>query len=191
MIDVLVLLDPLWAPLCMLLLGLASVYFGARLVPGVLALAGLLLGLVVGPGVGLVFSSDPGFLRAAPWIFGLLFALISGFLVRMALFLAGAFLAVAAAMVFMPEPSVYVVIPAAVLGGVLACAARNPLFVVLSALFGSLLAGSGVVALAANLRLGIGVLPYFFLMAVLFLSGLWVQFSRGRTSVRRAKRTRR
>lgn len=175
----LVMIDPLWVPVVMVLAGLFAAFFGNRLVAAVLALSGLALGLVHGAGIASALWNDPGFIRLGPWIFGILFAVLSGLFLRLALFFAGALLAVSAVFAFMAPPSVIVVVVAAVLGGGLACAYKNFVLALLTAAFGSLTASSGAVNLAANFSIPIGILGYFLTLAVVFTAGLLLQL-RGR-----------
>lgn len=191
MIGELVLIDPLWVPVLMVIAGVFAAFFGNRLVAAVLALSGLALGLVHGAGIASALWNDPGFIRLGPWIFGILFAVLSGLFLRLALFFAGALLAVSAVFAFMAPPSVIVVIVAAVLGGGLACAYKNFVLALLTAAFGSLTASSGAVNLAANFSIPIGIVGYFLILAVVFTAGLLSQLrGRGRNKAE-SKRKRR
>ena len=186
----LVMIDPLWVPVVMVLTGILAAFFGNRLVAAVLALSGLALGLVHGAGIASALWNDPGFIRLGPWIFGILFAVLSGLFLRLALFFAGALLAVSAVFAFMAPPSVIVVIVAALLGGGLACAYKNFVLAVLTAAFGSLTASSGAVNLAANFSIHIGIVGYFLTLAVVFTAGLLLQL-RGRGKSRTASKRKR
>jgi hypothetical protein len=191
MIGELVLIDPLWVPVLMVITGVFAAFFGNRLVAAVLALSGLALGLVHGAGIASALWNDPGFIRLGPWIFGILFAVLSGLFLRLALFFAGALLAVSAVFAFMAPPSLVVVIVAAVLGGGLACAYKNIVLALLTAAFGSLTASSGAVNLAANFSIPIGIVGYFLILAVVFTAGLLSQLrGRGRKKAE-SKRKRR
>lgn len=191
MIGELVLIDPLWVPLLMVVTGVFAAFFGNRLVAVVLALSGLALGLLHGAGIASALWNDPGFIRLGPWIFGILFAVLSGLFLRLALFLAGALLAVSAVFAFMAPPSVIVVIVAALLGGGLACAYKDFVLALLTAAFGSLTASSGAVNLAANFSIHIGIVGYFLTLAVLFTAGLSMQLRGRRKRKAESKRKRR
>jgi len=175
MIGELVLIDPLWVSVLMVITGVLAAFFGNRLIGVVLALSGLALGLVHGAGIASAIWNDPGFISMGPWIFGILFAVLSGLFLRLALFFAGALLAVSAVFAFTAPPSALLVIVAAVLGGGLACAYRNFVLALLTAAFGSLTASSGAVNLAANFSIPIGVFGYFLTLAAVFAAGLLVQ----------------
>lgn len=187
----LVMIDPFWAPLFMVLLGLAAAFFGRRLVGPVLALSGLAIGLVHGAGIAASISNSPGLIRLGPWVFGVLFAVLSGVLLRMVLFLAGALLAAAAAYSAMATPPLLLVGIAALLGGGLACAYRTVVFALLTAAFGSLIASSGAVNLAANFSLFIGAAGYFIILATVFIAGLAFQLRGSRRGKPGPKRKRR
>lgn len=175
MIGELVMIDPLWVPVFMVIAGVFAAFFGNRLIGAVLALSGLALGLVHGAGIASALWNDPGFIRLGPWIFGILFAVLSGLILRLALFSAGALLAVSAVFAFMAPPSVLGVIVAAVLGGGLACAYKNFVLALLTAAFGSLAVSSGAVNLAANFSIPIGIVGYLLILAVVFTTGLLIQ----------------
>lgn len=191
MTGVLVMIDPFWAPLVMTVLGLAAAFLGRRLIGPVLALSGFALGLVHGAGIAAAMSSSAGFIRLAPWIFAVLFAALSGLLLRLVLFLSGALLAAAAVASAMTPPPLLAVAIAALLGGGLACAYRNVVFALLTAAFGSLLASSGIVNLAANFSFPIGAAGYFILLAVLFIAGFAFQLKGGKREGSGTKRKRR
>jgi hypothetical protein len=191
MIGELVLIDPLWVPLVMVIAGVFAAFFGNRLVAVVLALSGLALGILHGAGIASALWNDPGFIRLGPWIFGILFAVLSGLFLRLALFLAGALLAVSAVFAFMAPPSVIVVIVAALLGGGLACAYKDFVLALLTAAFGSLTASSGAVNLAANFSIPIGIIGYFLILALLFTAGLISQLRGSGKKKAESKRKRR
>lgn len=175
MIGEIVIIDPFWVPVFLVAAGLVCAFFGRRLVTPVLALAGLCLGLVYGSRFAAFLSDSPGFIRLGPWIFGGVLALLSGLFLRMALFLAGAVLALAAVSIVFAPVSPIVSAVAALLGGGLVCAYRNVVFAVLTAVFGGLLVSSGAVNLAANFSFSIGTAGYFLILVVVFASGLLVQ----------------
>jgi len=102
MIGELVLIDPLWVSVLMVITGVLAAFFGNRLIGVVLALSGLALGLVHGAGIASAIWNDPGFISMGPWIFGILFAVLSGLFLRLALFFAGALLAVSAVLPSQP-----------------------------------------------------------------------------------------
>ncbi|GEM_PF-1673163 len=191
MIGELVMIDPLWVPVLMVISGLFAAFFGNRLIGAVLALSGLALGLVHGAGIASVLWNDPGFIRLGPWIFGILFAVLSGLFLRLAMFFAGALLAVSAVYAFMGPPSAIVVIVAAILGGGLACAYRNFVLALLTAAFGSLTASSGAVNLAANFSIPIGIVGYFLILVVVFTAGLLFQLRGNGKKKTESKRKRR
>lgn len=191
MIGELVLMDPLWVPAAMIMAGLFAAFFGNRLLAVVLALSGLALGIIHGAGIASVLWNDPGFIRLGPWIFGIIFAALSGLFLRLALFLAGALLAVAAVFAFTAPPSTILIIVAAVLGGGLACAYRNFVIALLTAAFGGLTASSGAVNLAANFSIPIGIAGYFLILAVVFTAGLLFQLRSGGKRKAESKRKRR
>lgn len=191
MIGELVLIDPLWIPLAMTIAGLFAAFFGNRLVAAVLALSGLALGILHGAGIASALWNDPGFIRLGPWIFGILFALLSGLFLRLALFLAGALLAVSAVFAFTAPPSAILIAVAAILGGGLACAYRTFVLALLTAAFGSLTAASGAVNLAANFSIPVGTAGYFLILAAVFTTGLLVQLRTGGKKKAGSKRKRR
>jgi hypothetical protein len=184
-----VIIDPFWVPVFLVAAGMICAFFGRRLVAPVLAVAGLFLGMVYGSRIAAILTDNPGFIRLGPWIFGGLFAILSGLFLKAALFLAGAVLALAAVnMVFAPVSAVVSAV-AAVLGGGLACAYRNGVFAVLTAAFGGLLVSSGAVSLAADFGFSIGTAGYFLILAAVFASGLLVQLrDLRRGSARKRKR---
>lgn len=183
-------INPLWVPLAMVFLGVTAAYFGGRLVVLVLAVSGLALGLVYGGGIASTFTSDPSLIGLAPWVFGVLFALLSGFLVKAAFFLAGALLAVAAVFSLVSPPSLIAALIAAVAGGALVCAGRPLVFALLTAAFGSLLTASGTVNLVANFSLFVGVPGFYLIALAVFVSGLIVQLRavKGTGPAKRRKR---
>ncbi len=187
----LVMIDPFWVPLAMLLLGLAAAFFGRRLIGPVLSIAGLALGLLYGAGIAGAISDNPGFIRLGPWLFGVLFAVLSGLFLRLAVFLAGALLALSAAFCFISPPSLTIALVAMVLGGGLACAYRTFVFALFTAAFGALCASAGAVNLAANFSIPIGIAGYYLILAVVFAAGLLVQLRTGRRDKAGPKRKRR
>lgn len=187
----LVLMNPFWVPLAMTILGLTAAFFGGRLVGLVLAVAGFAFGLVYGPVMAIAITTNQAFIRVSPWVFAILFGVLSGFLVRIALFLAGALLAAAAVFSFAYPPSLLAVVVAAVLGGALVCFFRKAVFAVLSAAFGGILAATGAVNLVANVSVSVGVMGYFVSVVILFILGLLVQLRDLRIKKPRARRKRR
>ena len=187
----LVIMNPFWVPLAMTILGLTAAFFGGRLVGLVLAVTGFAFGLVYGPAMAAAITANQAFIRVSPWVFGVLFGVLSGFLVRIALFLAGALLAAAAVLSFTYPPSVLLAVVAAVLGGTFVCFFRNAVFAILSAALGSILAATGAVNLVANITISVGVTGYFVIVIILFILGLLVQLRDLRVKKPRARRKRR
>ncbi len=190
MIGEIVMINPLLVPALLTAAGLVCAFFGRRLTIPVLMLAGLCLGLVYGSRIAGLLSDNPGFIRLGPWIFGCVLAILSGLLLKIALFLAGAVLTFTAVNIAFSPVSPVVSVVAAVLGGGLVCAYRNTFFAVFTAAFGGLLTSSGAVNLAAVFGVSIGIAGYYLILAVVFISGLAVQLRdlRRRPAGRRRRR---